>query len=82
MPTRPYLFYALTNSLCSQCLNKVEAKIIFEDDNVYLVKHCPTHGREQVLIADDIEYYKQSQAFIKPGDMPLRFNTPIKHGCP
>ena len=82
MPTRPYLFYALTNSLCSKCLNKVEAKIIFEDDNVYLVKHCPTHGREQVLIADDIEYYKQSQAFIKPGDMPLRFNTPIKHGCP
>lgn len=82
MPTRPYLFYALTNSLCSQCLNKVEAKIIFEDENVYLVKHCPTHGREQVLIADDIEYYKQSQAFIKPGDMPLRFNTPIKHGCP
>jgi 7,8-dihydro-6-hydroxymethylpterin dimethyltransferase len=82
MPTRPYLFYALTNSLCSKCLNKVEAKIIFEDDNVYLVKHCPTHGREQVLIADDIEYYKQSQTFIKPGDMPLRFNTPIKHGCP
>lgn len=82
MPTRPYLFYALTNSLCSKCLSKVEAKIIFEDDNVYLVKHCPTHGREQVLIADDIEYYKQSQAFIKPGDMPLRFNTPIKHGCP
>jgi 7,8-dihydro-6-hydroxymethylpterin dimethyltransferase len=82
MPTRPYLFYALTNSLCSKCLNKVEAKIIFEDDNVYLIKHCPTHGREQVLIADDIEYYKQSQAFIKPGDMPLRFNTPIKHGCP
>jgi 7,8-dihydro-6-hydroxymethylpterin dimethyltransferase len=82
MPTRPYLFYALTNSLCSKCLNKVEAKIIFEDDNVYLVKHCPTHGREQVLIADDIDYYKQSQSFIKPGDMPLRFNTPIKHGCP
>jgi 7,8-dihydro-6-hydroxymethylpterin dimethyltransferase len=82
MPTRPYLFYALTNSLCSQCLGKVEAKVIFEHDRVYLSKHCPTHGREQVLIADDIDYYKQSQAFIKPGDMPLRFNTPIERGCP
>jgi 7,8-dihydro-6-hydroxymethylpterin dimethyltransferase len=82
MPTRPYLFYALTNSLCSQCLTKVEAKIIFQDDGVYLVKHCPTHGREEVLIADDIDYYRQTQAFIKPGDMPLRFNTPIKYGCP
>ncbi|BAZ23426.1 hypothetical protein NIES4073_43140 [Kalymmatonema gypsitolerans NIES-4073] len=56
MPTRNYLFYALTNSVCSQCLVKVEAKIIFQDGCVYLVKHCRTHGREEVLIADDIEY--------------------------
>jgi uncharacterized radical SAM superfamily Fe-S cluster-containing enzyme len=61
---------------------KVEAKIIFRDDCVYLVKHCPTHGHEEVLIADDIDYYKQSLEFIKPGDMPLKFNTPIKYGCP
>ncbi|KOP24994.1 radical SAM protein [Hapalosiphon sp. MRB220] len=82
MPTRNYLFYSLTNSVCSKCLVKVEAKIIFQDDRVYLVKHCPTHGREEVLIADDIEYYKKSLDFIKPGDMPLKFNTPIKYGCP
>lgn len=82
MPTRPYLFYALTNSVCSQCLVKVEAKIIFRDDCVYLVKHCPIHGHEEVLIADDVEYYKRCLEFIKPGDMPLKFNTPIKYGCP
>ena len=82
MPTRPYLFYALTNSVCHHCLTKVEAKIIFRDEKVYLVKHCPTHGHQEVLIADDIEYYKLSQQFIKPGDMPLKFNTPIKYGCP
>ncbi|MBD2047749.1 radical SAM protein [Coleofasciculus sp. FACHB-64] len=82
MPTRNYLFYALTNSVCSKCLVKVEAKIIFRDDCVYLVKHCPTHGHQEVLIADDIDYYKLSQEFIKPGDMPLKFNTPIKYGCP
>jgi 7,8-dihydro-6-hydroxymethylpterin dimethyltransferase len=82
MPTRPYLFYALTNSVCSKCLTKVEAKIIFRDENVYLVKHCLIHGQEEVLIADDIEYYKQCQEFIKPGDMPRKFNTPIRYGCP
>ncbi len=82
MPTRPYLFYELTNSVCSTCLTKVEAKIIFRDESVYLVKHCLIHGHEEVLIADDIDYYKQCQAFIKPGDMPRRFNTPIKYGCP
>ncbi|NJR48474.1 MAG: radical SAM protein [Leptolyngbyaceae cyanobacterium CSU_1_3] len=82
MPTRPYLFYALTNSVCSKCLTKVEAKIIFRDHSVYLVKHCLIHGQEEVLIADDIEYYKQCQEFIKPGDLPRRFNTPIRYGCP
>lgn len=82
MPQRPYLFYALTNSLCPECLQKVEAKIIFRDDKVYLVKHCSTHGHQEVLIADDVDYYKKSLEFIKPGDMPLRFNTPIKYGCP
>lgn len=70
MPTRPYLFYALTNSVCSICLNKVEAKIIFRDEKVYLVKHCLIHGREEVLIADDVEYYKKCNGFIKPADRP------------
>jgi 7,8-dihydro-6-hydroxymethylpterin dimethyltransferase len=82
VPTRDYLFYGLTNSLCSKCLTKVEAKIIFRDDCVFLIKHCPTHGREEVLVADDIEYYKLTQSMIKPGDMPLKFNTPIERGCP
>lgn len=79
---RPYLFHSLTNSLCSKCLNKVEAKVIFQDEKVYLQKHCQHHGAEKVLIADDIDYYKQCETFIKPGEMPLRFNTPIKYGCP
>ncbi|WP_017714923.1 radical SAM protein [Kamptonema formosum] len=82
MPVRDYLFYSLTNSVCSKCLTKVEAKIIFRDECVYLVKHCPSHGHQEVLIADDIEYYKKSLEFVKPGDMPLRFNTPIKYSCP
>jgi 7,8-dihydro-6-hydroxymethylpterin dimethyltransferase len=82
MPQRPYLFYGLTNSLCSRCLRKVEAKIIIQDEKVYLLKHCPDHGMERVLIADDVDYYKLCQSFIKPGDMPLKFNTPIDRGCP
>jgi 7,8-dihydro-6-hydroxymethylpterin dimethyltransferase len=82
MPTRPYLFYGLTNSVCSKCLAKVEAKIVFQDEAVYLHKHCTIHGREDVLIADDIEYYKLCQEFIKPGDLPLKFNTAIDRGCP
>jgi len=82
MPNRPYIFYELTNSICSTCLRKVEAKVIFEDGKVYLVKHCLQHGREKVLISTDIDYYKKCRTFIKPSEMPYRWNTPIKYGCP
>jgi uncharacterized radical SAM superfamily Fe-S cluster-containing enzyme len=79
---RPYLYAELTNSLCSQCLRKVEAKVVIQDANVYLDKRCPEHGRERVLISTDVDYWRQTRRFLKPGQMPRRFNTPIEHGCP
>jgi uncharacterized radical SAM superfamily Fe-S cluster-containing enzyme len=82
MPDRPYQYFELTNSICSVCLRKVEAKILFQNGNVYLQKRCPSHGHEKVLISVDIDYYKQSRLTLKPGQMPVRFNTPIKYGCP
>jgi uncharacterized radical SAM superfamily Fe-S cluster-containing enzyme len=82
MPDRSYLFYELTNSLCSKCLTKVEAKVIIENDHVFLQKWCPVHTFEKVLISTDAEYYKLSRQTLKPGQMPLKFNTPIKYGCP
>jgi uncharacterized radical SAM superfamily Fe-S cluster-containing enzyme len=82
MPDRPYLFVELTNSVCSKCLRKVEAKVIVQEGKVYLQKWCPTHKRETVLIADDAEYWQMTRRFLKPGQMPLKFNTPIRYGCP
>lgn len=82
MPNRPYIFYELTNSICSVCLRKVEAKIILEQEKVYLLKHCPSHGREKVLISTEIDYYKKCREFLKPAEMPHRWNTPIRYGCP
>ncbi len=82
MPDRPYLFYELTNSICHVCYRKVEAKVVFQDDNVYLHKYCPVHKHQHVLISTDVEYYKLSRNYLKPGQLPLHFNTPIKYGCP
>ena len=79
---RPYLFYELTNSICSTCLRKVEAKVIIQDNNVYLHKHCFHHGPEKVLISTDVDYYKRCREYIKPSEMPQVWNTPIKYGCP
>lgn len=82
MPERPYIYYDFTMSLCSTCLKRVDAKIIFEDDHVFMLKRCPEHGREKVLIATDVEYYKKCRNYLKPGEMPLRFNTKTHFGCP
>lgn len=79
---RPYLFYELTNSICSQCLRKTEAKVIIEEGRVYLWKHCPRHGREKVLISTDVDYYKRCREFLKPAEMPQVWNRPIRYGCP
>ena len=82
MSDRPYLYYELTNSVCTTCYCKVEAKIVFQDGCVYMHKRCPYHGFEKVLISTDVEYYKRSRLTLKPGQLPVKFNTPIKYGCP
>jgi uncharacterized radical SAM superfamily Fe-S cluster-containing enzyme len=80
---RPYLFYDTAMSICSACYRKVEGKIVFEEGNVYLLKRCPRHGHERVLIADDVDYYRRCrEIFLKPPEMPNRYNTPVKWGCP
>jgi uncharacterized radical SAM superfamily Fe-S cluster-containing enzyme len=80
---RPYLFYDVALTICSKCFRKLEGKIVFEDDKVLLLKRCPEHGAERVLIADDVDYYRRCrEVFIKPPEMPIVYNTPVKWGCP
>jgi uncharacterized radical SAM superfamily Fe-S cluster-containing enzyme len=81
--TRDYLFYDTAVSICTTCFRRVDAKIVFEDGNVFLLKRCPEHGFERVLMADDIDYYRRCrEVFIKPPEMPDHYNTPVKYGCP
>lgn len=80
---RPYLYYDIALSICSQCFRKIEAKIVFQDDCVFLLKRCPDHGTQKVLLADDVDYYRRCrEVFIKPPEMPQVYNTPVKWGCP
>jgi 7,8-dihydro-6-hydroxymethylpterin dimethyltransferase len=82
MPERPYTYYDFTLSICSTCLRRVDAKIVFENDNVYMLKTCREHGFEKVLIATDIEYYKNIRNYNKPSETPLHFTTKTHYGCP
>jgi uncharacterized radical SAM superfamily Fe-S cluster-containing enzyme len=80
---RPYLFYDVAVSICTTCYRKVEGKIIFEDDKVFMIKRCPEHGTERVLMADDVDYYRRCrEVFVKRPEMPAHFGTPVRWGCP
>jgi 7,8-dihydro-6-hydroxymethylpterin dimethyltransferase len=81
MADRPYIFFELTNSLCSTCLCMVESKVIFQEEWVHLVKHCPEHKQEKFLISTDVDYYQFSRRALEPGTMPRNFNTTIERGC-
>jgi len=82
MPERPYTYYDFTLSLCTICLKRVDAKIVFESDNVFMLKNCMEHGFQKVLIATDVEYYKNIRNYNKAAEMPLKFNTKTLYGCP
>ncbi|HUA62181.1 MAG TPA: radical SAM protein [Verrucomicrobiae bacterium] len=80
---RPYLFYDTAISICSRCYRRAEGKIVFQDGGVYLLKRCPVHGAERVLMADDIDYYRRCrEVFLKPPEMPRHYNTPVVWDCP
>src|SRR3712207_2829239 len=84
-PTRkaaPYLFFGQTTSLCETCLRLVPAKVIVEGENVYYQKRCPRHGVTKTLIADDLDYWRATKDWLKPGDRPFSTHTRTEHGCP
>ncbi len=82
MPLKNYTYYDFTLSLCPECLKRVDAKIVFENENVYMLKRCNEHGNSKVLIADDITYYKNIRNYNKPSETPHTFNTQTDYGCP
>ena len=80
---RPYVFYDTAVSLCETCLRRAEAKLVIRDGQVWMLKWCPAHGARKVLIASDAEYWRMArEVYLKPPEMPLRFATPMRHGCP
>jgi len=80
--TKNYTYYDYTKSLCHTCLKTIDTKIVFEDEKVYMHKHCKEHGFQKSLIATDIEYYKQIRNYNKASEYPLHTHTKTMDGCP
>ncbi|WP_354308820.1 radical SAM protein [Sphingomonas trueperi] len=78
----PYLFHGQTSSLCETCLEVIPAKVIVEEERVYYLKRCRSHGVQKTLISDDLAYWRAQKDWLKPGDRPLATQTRTEAGCP
>ena len=46
-----------TTSACPHCLEKVPARVVERDGQVFLQKSCPSHGDGEALLASDAKLY-------------------------
>ena len=68
-------------SICPECLRRIPARKIKQEDQVYLVKHCPEHGLFRTLIWQGEPAY-ESWGQSKLPSPPLVCATPVDKGCP
>lgn len=76
-----YTFYQATRSLCDICLKQVDAKIIIENDSVFVRKFCDIHGLQQHILEEDAQYHLKKVLFDKPSTQHA-CETEVSQGCP
>ena len=83
--TRDYHYYDSTRSICPECFELIDAKVILKNGAAYLQKVCRNHTpslRYEVLLESSEEYYKSIRNYLKPGEIPRKFGTRPDLGCP
>lgn len=78
---RSYLYLEATQGLCGQCLGTVPAKIVQKWESIFLIKICPTHGEETVLLEEDATFHHKKRLYDKPGTASPAENQ-VSKGCP
>jgi uncharacterized radical SAM superfamily Fe-S cluster-containing enzyme len=76
------VFLEYTKSICPICKAVVDAEVNARDNQIFLRKRCPTHGRFEALVYSDAQMYMDSLRFNKPGTIPLSTQTEVHDGCP
>ncbi|MBU0728931.1 MAG: radical SAM protein [Proteobacteria bacterium] len=74
--------HSATRALCNLCGALCDAKIVFSDDKVFLVKWCPDHGESRALVCSDVEWYLRSLSYVKPGTNPANRAINALGPCP
>src|SRR5215831_1725498 len=71
-------FFGYTRSICPHCKKLIDAHIVLREGADFMQKKCPEHGRFEVQISSDAQYYVRSLSYTKPGTLPLRFDTRVE----
>ncbi|RNI13745.1 radical SAM protein [Methanohalophilus sp. RSK] len=70
-------------SLCPECLRKIEGVKYVEDGKVFIKKECDDHGSFTALISNDVDHYRKMEECFdvdrKRVKAPL---TDVDKGCP
>lgn len=62
-------------------MKTVPAKIILQNDQVFLLKHCKEHGQQKELFEEDQQYHLKKKHYDKPGTT-MKVYSQIDKGCP
>lgn len=74
-------FLGMTRSLCPDCREVVDAKIISRGNRVWFDKFCPRHGARSDFVCSDAGWWDRLE-FNVPGRMPLDYGVEPDRGCP
>jgi len=82
-------YYHKTISVCPECLQKIDAEIVEEKDEIWMKKTCPEHGAFKDKLSSSAKYYKWTHyktpewSFDKDGEQnPPDCEAKDPRGCP
>lgn len=71
-----------TKSLCPECLQVIDAKVVEEDGKALIKKTCPKHGSFEDVYWSDASMYRWAEKFARMGKGVQNPRTREKRGCP
>jgi uncharacterized radical SAM superfamily Fe-S cluster-containing enzyme len=71
-----------TKTICPECLQVLEAIIFEEDNQVYIEKECPEHGKFKEIYWSDYEQYQRAENLRCDGGGLNNPRTETKLDCP
>ncbi|WP_321365363.1 radical SAM protein [uncultured Desulfuromusa sp.] len=71
----------LTQSVCPVCLDVIDARIVVNNNAVFMEKACPQHGAYSTYLWPDEEHYRWLKNFKFPYIRPNALK-PVRNGCP